>query len=282
MDGLSKKQQTLLWLERAPKALFQCIHCRKELHLSEDGSLKCQNNHTFNLAKQGYYFLSQTSSEDHYDRQLFEARHRIICDSPFYHPLHQTLKPLMAKARIILDAGSGEGSHLAHLIKENQCGLAFDLSKSGVQLATKYNGRQFNGVADLTQLPLKDQSVDVILSLLSPSNYEEFQRVGKQLIKVIPNEGYLKEIRQAMYQMGWLETKDYSHEDVLSVFKRHYNSYQSISVRETVTLTLEQLEDLVTMTPLTWQLTLTQKKQLMATLLENKQMTLDVTILVTQ
>lgn len=281
MKSLSKKQQTLLWLERAPKALFQCIHCQRELHVTQDGSLKCQNNHTFNLAKQGYYFLSKVSGDDSYDAELFKARRRIITESGFYTPLHQALQPLLKSARVIFDAGSGEGSHLACLLVEDQYGLAFDLSKSGVQLATDYNLKQFNAVADLTHLPLQDQSVDVILSILSPSNYDEFKRVGKRLIKVVPNEGYLQEIRQIMYQKGWLKTNRYSNEDVLKVFKEHISQYDTLTVKKTVSLTPDQLKDLVQMTPLTWQLTTEQRHELIDELLKASVMTLDVTILIT-
>lgn len=281
MKNLSKKQQTLLWLEKAPKALFQCIHCQSELYVINNGSLKCQNNHTFNLAKQGYYFLSKVSGDDSYSAELFKARRRIITESEFYTSLHNALQPFLKSARVVLDAGSGEGSHLADLLTKNQLGLAFDLSKSGVQLATDYNLKQFNAVADLTHLPLQDQSVDIILSILSPSNYEEFKRVGKRLIKVIPNSGYLKEIRQIIQQKGWLHLTDYSNEEVLKVFNSHIKEYETFTVTETVSLTKEQLVDIVQMTPLTWQLSKDQQDQLAEVLLTKKVMTLDVTILIT-
>ena len=53
-------------------------------------------------------------------------------------------------------------------------------------------------IANLSNLPFRDNSVSCILNILTPANYTEFFRVlGKDgyLIKVIPNAEYLKEIR---------------------------------------------------------------------------------------
>ncbi len=56
-------------------------------------------------------------------------------------------------------------------------------------------------IGDLANLPLLDNSIDILLNLLSPANYQEFARVlkpGGLLIKVIPGSEYLKEVRQAL------------------------------------------------------------------------------------
>ena len=50
----------------------------------------------------------------------------------------------------------------------------------------------------LSNLTFENGKFDIIIDILSPSNYSEFTRVlnkGGVVIKVIPDEHYLKEIR---------------------------------------------------------------------------------------
>lgn len=56
-------------------------------------------------------------------------------------------------------------------------------------------------VADLANLPIADQSVAVIMNILSPANYQEFKRVlvdDGLIIKVVPRSDYLAELREAI------------------------------------------------------------------------------------
>src|SRR5690625_6690305 len=75
-------------------------------------------------------------------------------------------------------------------------------------------------VADLAQPPLQDGVCDIMLNILSPSNYEEFNRLLTKdglIIKVVPRSDYLKELRQYFYQES--EKEEYSNIKSVELFK---------------------------------------------------------------
>ena len=257
---VSKKQKTEQWLFNHPELKLQCIHCQKLLRY-DNGSLKCINGHSFDITKQGYFNLAKTSSNTQYMHELFTVRRRIIMSSNFYDPLHEKLREIIKSNKIqtILDAGSGEGSHLFRLLQEipNVIGVGVDLSKEGIRLATDYNDIQLSLVADLSRLPIMNQSMDCILSILSPSNYDEFFRVMSSdglMIKVIPNEKYLIEIRQTMAKLSLKEYHAYENYDVVNVFSKHFDEYHTDHIYRKVPLSLEEKFAITKMTPLTWSL----------------------------
>lgn len=288
LHEMTKKNRTKHWLEENPDLELSCIHCQESLALQGE-SLVCSNNHRFDMAKQGYYFMAKKASATKYDQSLFQARREIILQTDLYRPLHQYLAdylkanlPLDAK---ILDAGSGEASHLWQIkelvAEENYALIATDLAKDAIQVATDYNGYILPVISDLAELPLKGHQLDLVLSIFSPSNYAEFERVLKkegQLIKVVPNSGYIQEIRQTLIDMEVGDIHPYSNEDVVSIFKKHYKDCHIEEIDHRVQLTDSQLEQLVTMTPLTWQLTEDQEQELLSRL--DGTITLDVSVLI--
>lgn len=287
LTSMNKSKRTLHWFEHYNTIQYQCIHCQAALALTEK-SLTCPNGHQFDMSKQGYYFLAHKSMSNRYDQALFSSRRLIITQSPLYHQLHQRLVELLnegnSRPLAILDAGSGEGSHLhqlQHLLPAKTQLVGIDLAKAGIQLASYYNGQMLSLVADLTQLPFADQQFDAILSILSPANYEEFNRVLKnqaQIIKIVPNTGYLKEIRSKLAEFGYLEDENYDNSAIVKSFMRHYPEATVERLQDTVELTQQQMQALIAMTPLTWRLSDKQRKVLHASL--KGEMTLDVSVLI--
>lgn len=286
---LSKKEYAQQWLKQhSVEQWSQCIHCGQSLRLG-NYSLYCNNGHQFDSAKQGYYYLTTKQlTATKYDKHLFNARRSIIMNSPFYDALHQYLKNFFDTLTdgIVIDAGSGEGSHLAKIIDKKTSlitALAFDLSKEGIQLSTQYNSTIFSAVSDLANLPIKNQMVDIILSILSPANYQEFQRILKptgKVIKIIPNNDYLKEIREGLSIYGINDKQEYDNQQVIAVFAKNFPKFQAHRIVERVDLNDLQKAYVLEMTPLAWNLSIEQRKHLLA-YLSNK-ITLDVTILVSQ
>lgn len=259
---LSKHQAARQWLSRAKiDQWMTCPYCQASLRLTDQG-VACQGGHHFDLAKQGYLFLSrQALKPTKYDRDLFLARRSIIRESPFYRALHEQILICMeglTEGVRVLDAGGGEGSHLATLMatmNQSIWAMNLDLSKEGIQLATDYNDLLISVVSDLAHLPLANQSIDLILNILSPSNYGEFDRVlvpGGRLIKVIPGPHYLAEIRQSASELGLANDKVHDQAPVLEVFKHHYPDYQAYPVQRRLKLSTGQKADLLAMTPLAW------------------------------
>ncbi len=241
----------------ASATAFACPICRENLTLVES-SLKCNNRHSFDLAKFGYVNLApQIKQSANYDKENFQNRQQIL-EAGFYQAILEAVSDLLAtnpSAKIVLDIGCGEGFY-SRKLQESHSGktfYAFDISKDSVQIAAKSEPNWAVNwfVGDLARLPIKDASMDILLDIFSPANYGEFRRVLSKdsiLIKVIPTENHLKEIRQRIQDQ--LTNKDYSNQEIKNHFQEHFTILSSQTASLTKTITAEQLQALLSMTPL--------------------------------
>lgn len=241
----------------ASATAFACPICRENLTLVES-SLKCNNRHSFDLAKFGYVNLApQIKQSANYDKENFQNRQQIL-EAGFYQAILEAVSDLLAtnpSAKIVLDIGCGEGFY-SRKLQESHSGktfYAFDISKDSVQIAAKSEPNWAVNwfVGDLARLPIKDASMDILLDIFSPANYGEFRRVLSKdsiLIKVIPTENHLKEIRQRIQDQ--LTNKDYSNQEIKNHFQEHFTILSSQTASLTKPITAEQLQALLSMTPL--------------------------------
>lgn len=236
---------------------FACPICQEALDLIQQ-SLVCTNRHSFDLAKFGYVNLApQVKASKDYDKENFQNR-QLVLENGFYDHILTTLSecfsPLDHPANI-LDIGCGEGYYSRSLQERHpdHSFYAFDLSKESIQLAAKsdqeWKVKWF--VGDLANLPLLDQSMDLLLDIFSPANYQEFKRVlapDGRLIKVIPTATHLQEIRQKV--KDHLDQVDYSNEQIIQHFSDHFTIENTIHCQERFELTPALREALLSMTPL--------------------------------
>ena len=241
----------------ATASAFSCPICQDNLTLVET-SLKCSNRHSFDLAKFGYVNLApQIKQSANYDKENFQNRQQIL-EAGFYQAILETISALLARletAKTILDIGCGEGFYSRKLQESHseKTFYAFDISKDSVQIAAKSEPNWAVNwfVGDLARLPIKDASMDILLEIFSPANYGEFRRVLSQngiLIKVVPTENHLKEIRQMV--QDHLTKKDYSNQDIKEHFQEHFTIQSSQIASLTKPITPEQRQALLSMTPL--------------------------------
>ena len=241
----------------ATASAFFCPICQDNLTLVET-SLKCSNRHSFDLAKFGYVNLApQIKQSANYDKKNFQNRQQIL-EAGFYQAILETISALLARletAKTILDIGCGEGFYSRKLQESHseKTFYAFDISKDSVQIAAKSEPNWAVNwfVGDLARLPIKDASMDILLDIFSPANYGEFRRVLSQngiLIKVVPTENHLKEIRQMV--QDHLTKKDYSNQDIKEHFQEHFTIQSSQIASLTKPITPEQRQALLSMTPL--------------------------------
>ena len=241
----------------ASATAFACPICQENLTLVES-SLKCNNRHSFDLAKFGYVNLApQIKQSANYDKENFQNRQQIL-EAGFYQAILDAVSDLLASSKttkIILDIGCGEGFYSRKLQERHpdKTLYAFDISKDSVQIAanSEPNWAVNWFVGDLARLPIKDTSMDILLDIFSPANYGEFRRVLSKdgiLIKVIPTENHLKEIRQRVQNQ--LTNKDYSNQDIKNHFQEHFTILSSQTVSLTKPITADQLQALLSMTPL--------------------------------
>ncbi|WP_223155152.1 putative RNA methyltransferase [Alkalibacillus aidingensis] len=249
--------------------LYRCPICYKGMNVIEDRQLGCVNNHQFDLAKQGYVNVVQQAKKTVYDLGLFEARNQ-ICRSGFYTPLMNRISMLVEELfttgdeLTILDAGCGEGSHLTELLdclEQESVGIGVDLAKEGIQTAAKHNDQGIWFVGDLANTPFNNQSFDLILNILSPSNYAEFNRILKDqglTIKIVPGANYLQELREQIYQ--GTEQAEYSNQATIDRFEEAFTLIRREDVKYQVELSTELFNHLIKMTPLTQDADLTRLK----------------------
>ncbi|WP_314848468.1 putative RNA methyltransferase [uncultured Streptococcus sp.] len=241
----------------ASATAFACPICQENLTLLET-SFKCCNRHSFDLAKFGYVNLApQIKQSANYDKENFQNRQQIL-EAGFYQAILEDISNLLAtnpSAKTVLDIGCGEGFYSRKLQESHseKTFYAFDISKDSVQIAAKSEPNWAVNwfVGDLARLPIKDASMDILLDIFSPANYGEFRRVLSKdgiLIKVIPTENHLKEIRQKVQDQ--LTNKDYSNQDIKNHFQEHFTILSSQTASLTKTITTEQLQALLSMTPL--------------------------------
>ena len=226
--------------------LLRCPACGTAFS-QQDRALVCKNGHTFDPSKKGYVHFLPNARPSKYDASLFEARRRIL-EGGFYDAVIEAIRARMpADPAVVLDAGCGDGTFTKALAAGVTVGV--DNSKDAIALAARGGNPILWTVADLTRLPVADASVDVILNLFSPAHYGEFRRVLKPdglLLKLVPQSGYLGEIR------ALLGERDYSNEAVVSHLCERFRLLDRVRITESFDLDERQAEDFLAMTPLTF------------------------------
>ena len=134
-------------------------------------------------------------------------------------------------------------------------------------------------VSDLTNLPFEDQTFTTILNIFSPSHYKEFQRVltdDGEVLKIVPQQDYLKELRQAFYP-DQPEKQQYSNERVVAKFAESLELTERRRVTYEFDIPEKNRQDLLAMSPLEWQVSQDVKERVYQNPL--KKITIDVELL---
>ena len=219
---------------------------------------RCDNGHTFDVAKQGYVNLlpvqNKRSKDPGDSKAMVQARAEFLA-SGFYQPLAAeiTRMALQHNPRTLLDAGCGEGYYLRHVLQtaEEQGQrldvVALDISKWAVQAAARGDNRTTWLVASNNQIPIAAGSIDALLCVFGFPVEAEFARVlapNGRLIMVDPAENHLIELKAVIYEA--VKTKPYQ----LPITGDNWQLASEQRVTFTVTLPTNQaVRDLLIMTP---------------------------------
>lgn len=188
---------------------YRCPICQSKL-LLESATFKCEKNHSFDRAKEGYVNLLPVQfkhSKAPGDNKSMVRARRAFLEKDFYAPLIKTITALMKTnapdVRNVLDAGCGEG-YYTHQHKADQTQVyGVDIAKEAVKIAAKkYKDCHFS-VGTLSQLPFENELFDWIFSIYAPILEEEFTRVLSPdgfLLTVTPAENHLMELKQLIYR----------------------------------------------------------------------------------
>jgi len=289
LSKVTKKEKSARYV-RQFESMFACPICQSSMKVFELKSLICSNKHAFDFTKQGYVNLLTHPPKTKYSKNLFEARKTIIADDGLFDPLTETIVEFLQANRqenpvSILDTGCGEGSHLVNICDRVRAsgnktvGAGIDIAKEGIFTAAKNYPQMIWAVADLANTPFRDKQFDVILNILSPSNYTEFNRLLKPdgyVMKVVPQSGYLQELRQAFFSET--DKQSYSNAETVARFEKNFQMVDRLRVQYTKKLDQLTMSSLMEMTPLTW--TIPEEK--IQSFIENNtnKITIDLEILI--
>lgn len=190
---------------------YVCPNCKSELNLLNK-SFICKNNHSFDIAKEGYVNLLLANSKKKKDPGdndiMIKAREEFLntgCFNQLIMELSKIIKSFNIENINLLDAGCGTG-YYSRKIKElnnniNLCGV--DISKHAIKLASKKDKTSAYAVASIFDLPFENNSFDVILNVFAPKPQNEFLRVLKKdgyVLEVIPAKNHLLELRELLFE----------------------------------------------------------------------------------
>ena len=238
--------------------LLSCPVCGASLRL-EPPTFRCEQGHTFDLARQGYVHLSARPLREGDTSQMVQARVRFLA-AGHYAPLALRLSELAAQAPPgpVLDVGAGTGHYLAQVLdaRPSEEGLAVDLSRAAARRAASAHPRLGAIVADAeVALPCRDEAFGLALSVFAPRPREALARVtwpGGHLLVASAGEGHMAELRGELDLLGVGGNKQAQLESRLEgLFERIHQE----SLRFALRLSREDAADLIGMGPNAFHLT---------------------------
>lgn len=192
---------------------FCCPVCSEQLLKSENTYI-CPHGHSFDISSKGYVNLLMSNSSGakrHGDDRLMINARRSFLSKGFYQPLREAVFDALSAAfpcgGTLLDAGCGECWYTSYFkLRLDESGLSpevlgVDISKVALEKANKSCGVE-RAVASIYKLPVASSSCDALANIFAPACPEEFSRVlrpGGRLVKAIPLERHLWELKAAVY-----------------------------------------------------------------------------------
>jgi 23S rRNA (guanine745-N1)-methyltransferase len=175
------------------------------------GSLVCPNNHTYDVARQGYVNLlpvQQKHSLTPGDTPEMLAARRAFLNEGHYSPLCADVIRMLGEipdgVTEIIDAGCGEGYYTAEFLKRFPKAriIGADISKAAVKAAASRSKEISWITATASHLPVADNSADAVTAVFSLLCEKEFARVLRpkgRVIEVTAGTDHLIELKRIIY-----------------------------------------------------------------------------------
>ena len=181
----------------------------------------CPKGHSFDRAKSGYVNLLQKQRHRQRgdDADMAKAR-RDFLNAGYYQPLLDAVasQAIAHRAARIADIGCGEGWYSCSMLRQlTEQGI--DAALTGIDISPEilrfaavraskegFAGQTDWAVASVNRLPLAGASCDCILNLFAPCDPSEFCRILKKgglLLRVVPLERHLWELKQMIYDVPY-------------------------------------------------------------------------------
>lgn len=273
-------------------AFLSCPHCEESLVL-EQGALRCQSGHSFDVARQGYVNLVSGGGGHHRgdDAAMLSAREAFLT-AGYLDGIRDAITGLVHRALpisnggdLVVDAGAGTGFYLAAVLNSlSECvGIALDSSSHALRRAARAHPRLGAVGCDIWKpLPLKARSAALILDIFSPRNGPEFRRIIQphgRLIVVTPTPRHLEEL---VAPLGLVTVDTNKPQRLEAGLAGHFVAESSEDCRQRLELQSDALAAVVNMGPSARHLSSQSVKEGVTRLLDEAHAaTLTVTISVT-
>lgn len=232
--------------------LLMCPVCRQAL-LLKDRTWRCESNHSYDVAKQGYvnlHVVQHKHSKNPGDTPESVQARRAFLSAGFYAPLQQAIVKKLREIHIenLLDIGCGEGYYTDAMQAEvTQC-VGVDIAKNAVQVAAKLNQDVTWVVGTGAVLPVLNQSIDLCSSLFSPIPEQEILRVLKPvgyLLVVTPAVEHLYAMREALFE----EVNAHEPNKFVEQLAENFELIEDWVIDAPMQLQQQDLKNLIAMTP---------------------------------
>lgn len=238
--------------------IYICPICKKELKLINK-SYKCSNNHTFDVSASGYTNLLVNSKKSHGDNAMMVKARKQFHAKDFYKPLKDQINNIINEypCNNLLDLACGEGYYTSSFTNAKNV-IGIDLSKEAIISACKKDHRTHYIIASIFNVPISDESCDIITTIFAPIAQNEIERLLKKdgiFIEVYPNINHLLELKKVLYQNIILNKVKISSFNSLTYLK-------TINVNNRIKLNNEDLMSLFYMTPYAYKTSLEATKKL--------------------
>lgn len=219
-----------------------CPVCKKIL-IKCDGSYRCENRHTFDIAKEGYLNLNLKNSQNTGDNpEMIKARRKFL-EKGYYGFLKDAVNGLLNEDDSLVDLACGEGYYTRDFRCRDKVGI--DLSKSGLKIASRADKSTLYLLNSIFHNPLSDRCADKVVTIFAPIAEEEIVRILRddgRFILVRPDVRHLIELKEAVYDTPYLNEAD-------DIAVKGMVRERQIALSERQTIGNEDLKNLFMMTP---------------------------------
>ena len=225
--------------------MLRCPNCHAELK-REGKAFRCQNGHSFDVARQGYVNLLVNARRETGDNKEMVSARTAFLEQGHYRCLRDALCEIIRSlpVQVIADCGCGEGYYTAGLYQVlEQEGLSprvggFDISKFALRRAAKQLPQGEFAVASVHHIPLPDCAADLLVDVFSPLDIGQFRRILKPeggFFYVVPGARHLWELKEILYDTPYenaekkVEYPGFRYREILPVdYTMHLKTPQAI------------------------------------------------------
>lgn len=235
--------------------MFICPICKSKLNINGK-SYVCENNHSFDIAKQGYVNLlpvNKKHSDNPGDSKDMVLSRRAFLESGNYdcfaEKLIDIINPIFINSQkiSILDCGCGEGYYDGFLekLKTDYELFGFDISKEAVRFASAKHKNGSFAVGSCFDMPVQSERFDLAINIFAPMVESETARIlkkGGYLIYAVPGKNHLMGLKELLYENVYENEEKHTE----------YAGFEFISretVKSEITLNGEMGVNLFRMTP---------------------------------